>query len=270
MVETFEFESRRWRRLGSHPSLGAASSTLPEGSYTTLRTYAGDRVLRLEQHVRRLQESLKSKAPLPVADVRAALAQALERTGHRESRLRLTFAPPRLFVSVEPFEPLPETLYREGARCVTVALQRENPHAKHTGFIATAARAYSQLPPGAEEALMLAEDGAILEGLSSNFFALHGGALHTEDERVLHGVTRAIVLEVAEALLPIRKQAVRVEQLGEVSECFLTSVSREILPVVEIDDRLIGDAKPGPNARELIRRFAELVEKEAEPLRRKT
>lgn len=270
MVETFEFESGRWRPLGSYPSLGAASSALPEGSYTTLRTYAGDRVLRLEQHVRRLQESLKSKAPLEVADVRAALAQALERTGHRESRLRLTFGPPRLFVSVEPFEPLPASGYREGVRCVTVALQRENPHAKHTGFIATAARAYSQLPAGVDEALMVAEDGAILEGLSSNFFAVKGGALHTEDARVLKGVTRAIVLEVAEALLPIRKQAVRRGQLESVSECFLTSVSREILPVVEIDDRLIGDGKPGPRTRELIRRFAELVVREAESLRRRT
>lgn len=266
MAETFEFESGRLKPLGSYPSLGAASSALPEGSYTTLRTYAGGRVLRLEQHVRRLQESLNSQAPLPLADVRAALAQALERTGHRESRLRLTFAPPRLLVSVEPFEPLPETLYREGVRCVTVALQRENPHAKHTGFIATAATAYSRLPRGVEEALMLAEDGAILEGLSSNFFAVKHGALHTEDERVLRGVTRAIVLEVAQALLPVRKQAVRAPQLAGVSECFLTSVSREILPVVKIDDRLIGDGKPGPSTRELIRRFALLVEQEARPL----
>lgn len=262
MVETFEFESGRWRPLGSYPSLGVASSALPEGSYTTLRTYAGDRVLRLEQHVRRLQDSLKSPQPLDVAVVRAALAEVLERTCHRESRLRLTYAPPRFFVSVEPFEPLPASGYREGVRCVTVALQRENPHAKHTGFIATAARAYSQLPAGVDEALMVAEDGAILEGLSSNFFAVKG-ALHTEDQRVLHGVTRAIVLEVAQALLPIRKQAVRVAQLGDVSECFLTSVSREILPAVEIDGRRIGDGNPGPHTRELIRRFAELVEREA-------
>lgn len=270
MVHTFELAPGGLRPLGSHPSLGAASSALPEGSYTTLRTYRGDRVLRLEQHVQRLQDSLKSPQPLDVAVVCAALAEVLERTGHCESRLRVTYAPPRLFVSVEPFEPLPESVYREGVRCVTVALQRENPHAKHTGFIATAASAYSQLPAGVNEALMLAEDGAILEGLSSNFFAVKGGALHTEDARVLHGVTRAIVLEVAATLLPLLKQAVRVAQLGDVSECFLTSVSREILPAVEIDGRRIGDANPGPHTRELIRRFAELVEREAESLRRKT
>jgi len=263
VVQTFELASGDLRLLGSHPSLGDASSALPQGSYTTLRTYAGDRVLRLEQHVRRLEESLEDAAPLDAAGVRRALALVLERTGYRESRLRLTYASPRLFVSVEPFEPLPETSYQKGARCATVALQRENPHAKHTGFIATAAHAYSRLAPGVDEALLVAEDGAILEGLSSNFFAVCKGVLHTEEARVLAGVTRAIVLELAAGLLPLRTQAVRVDQLDSVSECFVTSVSREILPVVEIDGRNVGGGKPGQKTRELMRRFAELVEEEA-------
>jgi branched-chain amino acid aminotransferase len=267
VVQTFELVSGNLSLLGSHPSLGEASSALPQGSYTTLRTYAGDRVLRLEQHVRRLEESLHGAAPLDVAEVRRALALALERNGYRESRLRLTYASPRLFVSAEPFEPLPETSYRKGARCVTVALQRENPHAKHTGFIATAARTYARLAPGVDEALMVAQDGSILEGLSSNFFAVCKGALHTEDARVLPGVTRAIVLELAAGLLPLRTQAVRKDQLDSVSECFVTSVSREILPVVEIDGSNVGDGKPGRETRELMRRFAELVEKEANSVR---
>lgn len=263
MVETFELESGTFRPRASHPTMAAASATLPDGSYTTLRTYFGDRVLRVEQHVRRLEDSLEAKTSLDSALVRSAIARALERTLHHESRLRLTFSPPRLFVSVEPFEPLAESVYREGVRCVTVALQRQSPRAKHTGFIATAARAYSELPLGINEGLMVAEDGAILEGLSSNFFAVKGGALFTEDERVLSGVTRAIVLEVAAALLEIRKLAVRVDQLSAVSECFLTSVSREVLPVVEIDGRAIGDGTPGPETRDLLQRFANLVEREA-------
>lgn len=269
MIQTFEAESGTFRLCRSDPSLSAASAALPAGSYTTLRTYGGDRVLRLQQHVRRLEESVEPKASLDATAVCSALARALEQTGHPESRLRLTFAPPRLFVSIERFEPLADDVYSQGVRCVTLALRRENPHAKHTGFIATAARAHEALPQGISEGLMVAEDGAILEGLSSNFFALRDGALLTEDERVLRGVTRAIVLDVAATLLPVRRRAVRVVQLDAVSECFLTSVSREILPAVEIDGRSIGDGKPGPATRELIRRFAELVEREAESVREK-
>ena len=263
MVTTFEWTAGGLELRGSYSSLGAASAELPQGSYTTLRTYGGDRVLRLEQHVTRLQTSLARPQPLRTDAVKAALSGAIARAGHRESRLRLTFSPPRLFVSVESFEPPPLSLVGEGVRCVTVALQRENPHAKHTGFLATAARAYAELPAGVNEALMVAPDGAILEGLSSNFFAIKDGVLHTERERVLEGVTRTIVIEVAAGLLPLAPRALRKDELAQADECFVTSVSREILPVVAIDERAVGDGRPGALTRELIRRFAQLVEREA-------
>jgi branched-subunit amino acid aminotransferase/4-amino-4-deoxychorismate lyase len=266
VVTTFEWAGSGLEIHGSYTSLGAASAELPPGSYTTLRTYGGDRVLRLEQHVARLETSLERPRPLPLADAKAALRGAIARAGHPESRVRLTYAPPRLFVSVEPFQEPPAEQVRAGVRCVTLALQRQNPHAKHTGFIATAARAYAELPKGVNEALMVAPDGAILEGLSSNFFAIRGGALLTERERVLLGVTRAIVLEVAAGFLDTQPRALRIDELDEAQECFLTSVSREILPVVAIDERAIGDGRPGPNTLELIRRFAELIEREARPL----
>jgi branched-subunit amino acid aminotransferase/4-amino-4-deoxychorismate lyase len=249
--------------------MAEASEGLPEGAYTSLRTYRRSRVVRLDLHVRRLQESAALQGrpyALEEERVRAAVAAALRATGHPESRLRLTFAPPRLFVSVEPFEPLPASLYREGTWCVTVPVHRESPHAKDTRFIPAAAKAYRALPPGAHEGLMVGEDGAILEGLSSNFFAVVAGALHTEDERALAGVTRTVVLEVAREVLPVSTTPVRLDGLGALSECFLTSVSRGVLGVVRIDEQEIGDGRPGPITLELTRRLAELVEREAESL----
>jgi branched-subunit amino acid aminotransferase/4-amino-4-deoxychorismate lyase len=232
-----------------------------------LRTYGGRRVLRLAQHVRRLEESLAlpGQPSLSESIVRAAVTAALKATGHAESRLRLTYAPPRLFVSVEPFEPLP-AFYRDGVSCVIVGLHRDNPRAKDTRFIATAEKAYRSLPPGVQEGLMLGEGGTILEGLSSNFFAITRGELHTEQERVLPGVTRALVLEVARPVLPVILLPVRVDQLAEVDECFITSVSREILPVVKIDGQVIGGGRPGTVTRELMGRWASLVQREAEEL----
>jgi branched-chain amino acid aminotransferase len=267
VVETFEIEPGSFKPWGRHASLSEASSRLPAGSYTTLRTYGGDRVLRLEQHVRRLEQSLEEPATLAVDLVRRSLAAALQRTSFPESRFRLTFAPPRLFASVEEFIPLEERLYVVGVRCASVGVRRENPHAKDTRFIAAASRAYSALPAGVLEGLMLAEDGTILEGLSSNFFAVRNGALCTEDERVLPGVTRAIVLELADALLPVAGRALPIASLGEASEAFLTSVSREVLPVIEIDGRVVGDGVPGPVTQELRARFQALVAREAVSLR---
>ena len=268
-VRTFELAGTAARDIGEAPTLAQASAALPSGAYTSFRTYGGSGVLRFEEHVRRLEHSVALQGHPSVLDpaaVRGALAAALAAAGHPESRLRLTFAPPRLFASVELFEPLPQELYREGVACVTLAVRRDNPHAKDTRFIATAHGAYGSLPDGVHEGLLVAADGSLLEGLSSNFFAVRQGVLHTEEERVLLGVTRGLVLELAREILPTDPTALRRAQLAEVSEAFLTSVSREVLPVVQIDGQVIGDGHPGPQTRALMQAFADLVSREARPL----
>lgn len=266
MVRTFRVAGTSIEETGFHPDMASASRDLPHGSYTTLRTYRRSRVLRLAQHAERLSRSLTNRAPLAAAALREALTAALRATAHAESRLRVTFAPPELYVSVEPFEPLPASLYVHGVRGLTLDLHRDNPGAKDTHFIETAARSYAALPPGVAEGLMTDADGSILEGLSSNFFAVLHGELRTEEARVLPGVTRSILLELADGFVPLRPEAVHRTDLREVSEAFVTSVSREILPVVEIDGGTLGDGRPGPVTRELMQRFAALVAREAEPL----
>ena len=270
MVRTFEVTPDGLGTELVFATPAEAASALPRGAYTTLRTYGGDHIWRLDHHVHRLQESIALQGglgdALDPAALRRALAGARRRTGYPESRFRVTFAPPRLFVSVEPFVPLPESDYRDGVRCVTVALERHNPHAKDTGFLAAAQDAYRVLPEGAHEGLLLGADGVLLEGLSSNFFAVRSGLLWTEEERVLPGLTRALVLELASGLLPRGPRGVRREELAEAQEAFLTSASRGILPVVRVDETAVGDGRPGPLSPELRRRFDERVAREAEAL----
>ncbi len=276
MVTTFRLDHAGIHPFGEHRTMREASADLPEGAYTTFRTYEGNRLLRLDQHIQRLEESVALMGRLARLDahaVRRGILHALRATGYPESRFRLTFAPPALFITVESFTPYPPALYESGVWCVTVPLHRQNPQAKHTTFIASAAQAYDALPAGAHEGLMVGEDGAILEGLSSNFFALlprdedkDALILRTEDARVLAGVTRAIVLELARALIPVSYRAATLDALREMRECFITSVSREVLPVVKIDAHMIGDGKSGPITRALMGRFREMVAREAEAL----
>jgi branched-chain amino acid aminotransferase len=279
MVTTFEMIDSQPRHMAEHAGMSSASSALPEGAYTTFRTYAGNRVLRLAQHFRRLEEScalMRQHGAINDAVARKGIAGVIAEMGYTESRFRLTFAPPRLFISIEPFTPYPLALYESGVRCVSVTLNRNNPHAKSTTFIASAAEAYKALPADAHEGLMIAGDGSVLEGLSSNFFAIlpspasgaggGGHILHTEEARALIGVTRSLVLEVAKEVLPLSTEAVKYNDLPAVSECFITSVSREILPVVKIDHLVIGDGAPGPITRELMARLHALVAREATAL----
>jgi branched-chain amino acid aminotransferase len=268
-VASFEAASEGLLPLGRHDSLAAAHAGLPEGAYTTFRTYGGTGVVRLAQHLRRLEDSAALQGRpgrLDERAVRAALGEALRQTGHRESRVRLTFAPPRLFVALEPFAPLDPELYARGAAAVTLDMHRDNPHAKDTRFIATAREAYSRLPPGVEEGLLVAEDGTLLEGLSSNFFAVVDGELRTEQDRVLEGITRSLAIEAAKPVLPLRRVGVRRDELPRVREAFLTSVSRELLPVVRIDERPLGDGRVGPATSALMQAFAALLAREREEL----
>jgi branched-subunit amino acid aminotransferase/4-amino-4-deoxychorismate lyase len=286
VIRTFEIDASGDATLvGEAESMADASAGLPAGSYTTLRTYGGDRLLRLDKHRRRLEDSLSPTMPIEPArlacGLRAVLSEStawLARTplsalqnGEREGitpdwKLRVTFVPPRLFASVERFEPLPTTGYRDGVSALTLSLHRDNPHAKATAFIAAAAKAYRALPPGVEEGLMIADDGSILEGLSSNFFAVLDGALRTEDDRVLPGVTRSLILELAAASgVPVALRALNLRDLDRTRESFITSVSREILPVVRIDGRTLGDGRPGPITRRLTDALHSLIAREAEP-----
>ncbi len=275
MVNVFELQtaSGTIQTLGSYPSMSAASASLPAGAYTTFRTYSGDRVVRLTGHLRRLEESLALMGHAVRLDpfaARQAIAAARQGAGHAQSRLRQTLLagpPVRLMVAIEAFTPLPAADFARGVRCVTVGAHRSNPHAKSTDFISTADRTKNQLPAGVNEGLMLGDDGVILEGLSSNFFAISGRTLRTEEERVLAGLTRALVLEVAATTgLDLDRRGIQLAELPSVEECFITSVSREILPVVQINDQMIGAGVPGPRTLGLMTAFAELARREAQPI----
>ena len=269
MVTTYELVSGKLKHVSDVVSMNAASAHLPPGAYTTFRTYLGDRVLRLAQHLRRLEESvalLKVEDTLDDDLVRRGLGAASRQTGYAESRMRLTFSPPQFFISIEPFTPYPAALYEEGAWCVSVTTQRNNPHAKSTAFIASAGDAYKALPAGAHEGLMIDADGTLLEGLSSNFFALLDDTLHTEQGRALVGVTQSLALEVARLVLPeltLSSNGIAYAMLPRASECFITSVSREIVPVARIDDQTIGTGVPGPVTKRLIAGMQELIAREA-------
>jgi branched-subunit amino acid aminotransferase/4-amino-4-deoxychorismate lyase len=268
-VATYEATPGGLSLLGRQQSLSASSAELPAGAYTTLRTYGGRGVVRLDEHRRRLEDSVAAQgrpAGLDPSRLRRVLCQALDAGAHAESRLRVTFSPPRLYVAIEPFRPLPEQLHEEGVACTTVVLRRDNPRSKDTRFIATAQDAYGRLAAGVEEALILSEDGAILEGLSSNFFGVSDGVLRTEEDRALGGVTRSLALEVAEGLMPVSRRAVARDERERLAEAFLTSVSREVLAVVRIDDRPVGSGRVGDRTRAIMRGFADLVARELERL----
>lgn len=270
-VLLFELDGGEARPAGAFPSMDAAAEATPAGAYTTLRTFdERRRVLGFADHLRRLEESterLGRPARLAAAAVAAGLAAALARLpGTGDARVRLTLAPPRLLAALAPFVPPPESARRDGVACATVSERRSDARCKDTRFAAVARRSAAALPEGIHEGLMVGDDGALLEGLSSNFFAIRGGELRTEDERVLPGLTRALVLELARERLPVVLRPVSRDELPRLSEAFLSSTSRGVLPVIAIDGIPVGDGRPGPVTRELMRELDRRIARQARSL----
>jgi branched-chain amino acid aminotransferase len=253
-------------------TLDELSRTLPQGVYTTLHTYPGGRALHVGDHLQRLADSaalLGHSFEIDRPRLRRAMAEGLQRSGFPLARLRVTVAfdsPGAAFVAFAPFAAPPEDLYRLGARAVTSHLARVLPRAKTTGFVEAGSHARAVAPPGTEEVLLVDPAGLILEGTTSNFFAVVDGRLRTAGEGMLPGITRSLVLEVAADVLPIEQSPLQVGELHVAAEAFLTSSSRGVMPVVAVDEKVVGAGTPGPVTRELRRRYEARVARDLEPL----
>ena len=111
------------------------------------------------------------------------------------------------------------------------------------------------------DALFVNEQDHVLEGTRSNFFVFRGDTLITPRSEILYGITRNVVLELAKGRFAIEERPILLSELPQVDEAFMTSSSREITPVVQIDEIVIGSGKPGPRTYELEQRFIEMVER---------
>ncbi len=172
--------------------LNAVSRTIPGGVYTTFRTYEGSKTLPLDDQFKRLEESARlvgTPLCLDEAFLRGSLRQVLEQSQATEMRLRLTIdlerEPGATYIALEPLKTPSEAEYANGVWAVTTPLVRHNPKSKQTTFLSIAEAIRDQLPETVHEALLTGDDGQILEGLSSNFFAIRSGEIWTAEEGVL-------------------------------------------------------------------------------------
>jgi branched-chain amino acid aminotransferase len=181
-------------------------------------------------------------------------------------------ASPLRVILIEPLVPLPAAAYRDGVKVVTVRTQRAGDAAhgakvgNYLGSLLALKRAKAA---GAHEALVLDTAGRVVEGTTSNVFYVKDRVLVTppEEAGILPGITRAHLLEIAgERRLEVREASITPADLAAADEVFLTSSIREILPVVAVDDHVIGDGRPGPVTRALHEAFRTRVGLGAEPM----
>lgn len=252
-------------------SLQEAAIHEPDGIYTTTNTTHTFYTLKLDAHLDRMEDSARREnIPLKLdrPRLKATLRQMITDYNQGSVRFRITVPhnqPDHLIITLEPFQPPAASIIREGVRCMTApGLQRHNPSAKTTDWVHN--RQQFQIPEGIYEVLLVNDQQEILEGFSSNFYAVLGNELRTAGEFVLPGIAQQIVFTVAPDIIPIRHQAIRTTDLMQISEAFITSSSRGIIPVIEIDGTRIGNGQPRHYTHALQKAYQQWVEAHLELL----
>ena len=287
-------------------SLDAITRQLPDGYYSTFRTYDGcTRVLGLTAHLQRLYDPV-STPEITDSVLRRQLLSLLQPFRPDEARVRVMMTKQgQVYVAMEPLRILAHEIYENGVRVETTEIQRNNPRLKSTAFISASESERKHIAQEGIFEALLVKNGRILEGMTSNFFYIlraerrDEGSLRSVDEArgllpmrassaepqtafgssaqrdvivtaqrdILLGVTRRTVIRLARGRgVEVKYQALKLNQVLDLNEAFITSSSRGIVPVIQIDHVTIGQGRPGQITRMLIAAYNEYVFEHAEKI----
>ena len=242
--------------------------------FESLRTY-DRRPFHLDEHLARLYRSaelIDLDIPYTREQIAAVIREVIARNAYKHATIRifvtggetedsiLPTGKPVLVVLITPLGERDMQRFAQGIKVITTRLQRIMPEAKTNNYVAAVRALKEAARHNATDVLFVNEQGHVLEATRSNFFIFRGDTLVTPRQGILIGVTRNVVLNLARDRFPVEERPVLLDELSLVDEAFITSSSKEILPVVQIDDLVIGDGKPGPRTIELEQRFIDLVE----------
>ncbi|GAB4451625.1 MAG: branched-chain-amino-acid transaminase [Armatimonadaceae bacterium] len=252
-----------------------------DGVFEGVRVYNG-RVFRLEPHLDRLLFSAHALGfhteNLTMNSVRDAVLETCRRNNHANGYIRITLSrgvglgldpshienKPRLVISTQELRLYGSALYEQGLTMITCATRVPPPDAidpriKCTGkYINNILAKMEANRVGAGEGLMLNQLGYVAEATGDNLFVVKGGVIATPPPSAgcLKGITRGAAMELAEGMgVPVREENLTLYDVYTADECFLTGTAAEIIPAVALDNRSIGDGKPGNITQKLIAAF---------------
>lgn len=254
-----------------------------DGVFEGLRSYGG-KVFRLEEHVARLFESAQAiclEIPLSPGKMAAAINECVAANEINDGYIRaivtrgagtLGLDPnrcsnPQVIIIAGAIQLYPKELYENGLELITSSVIRNHPAAldpriKSLNYLNNILAKIEGIKAGCIETLMLNHKGEVAECTGDNIFLVRRGQLFTPplDAGILEGITRNAVIDLAqEAGLVVHQSALTKHDVYVADECFLTGTAAEIIAVVKVDDRTIGDGNPGRVTRDLEERFHKIV-----------
>jgi branched-chain amino acid aminotransferase len=223
--------------------------------------------------------------PLSKEDMSSAVIKTLKENNLKDAYIRLIVTrgvgdlgldprkcegKPTVIIITDKITLYPEKFYKEGLTIITVPTMRNfsealNPQIKSLNYLNNIMAKIEAVNCGCDEAIMMNSMGFVAECTGDNIFIVKRNQLFTTPQYMgtLRGITRDAVLEIArEEEIAAHEQVLTRHEVFNADECFLTGTAAEIIPVVKIDGRLIGDGKPGKTTLGLIKKFKELTKKD--------
>lgn len=239
---------------------------LGDGVYEVIPAYGG-KLFRLQQHLDRLQNSLDAVSipnPYNTKDWQALLQKLIDEKGTGDQSVYLqvtrgvaakrdhTFSndiTPTVFAMSNPITTLPEDIIENGAAAITLDdIRWKRCDIKAITLLANVMLKQEAHDAGAAEAILI-KDGSALEGAASNLFIVKDSVIITQPKspQLLPGITRDLVLELAaKNNLAFEERDIKEQELQSADEVWLTSSTKEILPVTKLNDSPVNNGKPGP------------------------
>jgi len=259
-----------------------------DGVFEGIRMYH-NRVFKLREHIERLFWSAKAlllEIPMTPQELIDATVETCRQNGLRDGYIRLLVTRGKGTLGLDPrrcpkasviiiastIQLYPEKYYQEGLTIVTVPTTRNlvnsvNPAIKSLNYLNNILARIEANNAGVEEAIMLNSDGFVAECTGDNVFIVQKGKLFTPplSAGALYGITRNTVLDAARELgIPAAEPQLTRYDVYIADEMFLTGTAAEMVPVVKVDGRVIGDGKPGPVTARLLAAFREKTKTDGE------
>ncbi|MGA1980664.1 MAG: branched-chain-amino-acid transaminase [Sedimentisphaerales bacterium] len=250
-----------------------------DGVFEGIRIYSS-RVFELEAHIKRLYASAKAirlDIPMRRGELIRAVEKTVEANNVIDGYIRLVVTrgtgnlglnpfvceSARLFIIADNIQLYPEELYEKGMKVISATTVRNHPLAippqvKSLNYLNNILAKIEALDVNAAEAIMYNHEGYVAEATGDNVFIVKDGVIYTPpvEAGALEGVTRGVVIRLAgEAKLEVVEKNLTRFDLYVCDEFFLTGTAAEVIGVVEIDGRIIGDGRPGPYTRLLRKKF---------------
>lgn len=257
-----------------------------DGVFEGMRAYSGE-VFKLREHMVRLYESARAiylTIPIPIEEMESAVKATLTKNKLSDAYIRLVVtrgsgalgldpnktSNPQIIIIADSITLYPQEFYEKGMKIVTASTVRNHPAAlsprvKSLNYLNNIMAKIEGLQAGCVEALMLNHQGMVAECTGDNIFIVKHGKLFTpgKDAGILEGITRNAVIELAkEQQIEVLETALTRHDIFVAEECFLTGSAAEVIPVIQLDSRLIGSGQVGPITMALIAAFKKLVHRQ--------